>query len=238
MMSSIRNNRGEILSTPSNGWATFALMFVLLFGHGCGSAPPTQYYTLTSSPRAAAFIDGGGPTDSHRDGDHRGSGIALGVETFRVEPPYDRHEMVYRLGEGNPEVGFYAYHRWAAPLGHLVTTGLAEGLRGAEGLSRVEPASALGQYDALLRGRVVRAEELDLPGRQEAHLELDVQLMVGGEVRWQLRVHGTASGQVKSVAAMMGLMQEAFQDAVEQVHGGLVEGLKTVDPKPFAEPMI
>ena len=96
---------------------------VALLG-ACSSAPTTHYYLL--APKGASLSAGAPASDS--------AGLTVGVEPFTVDPPYDRDQLVYRLGLDSVEVGFYTYHRWAAPLGDLVALSLAEGLQGTPGI--------------------------------------------------------------------------------------------------------
>jgi uncharacterized lipoprotein YmbA len=136
--------------------------------------------------------------------------------------------LVYRMGEGSEEVGFYSYHRWAAPLGHLVMVALVEGLRGTPGLAYVEPVSLDGGDDAVLRGRVVRAEELDSPRGQEAHLELEFQLVIQGEVRWEGRLRGSAEGQVESVDGIVVLLGKALEEVIANLRLELTQELASL----------
>ena len=61
---------------------------------GCGSVPPTHYYVLEPQdvPRIEAF------------GTATARGLAIGVETFRVDPPYDQDRIVYRVGDAEVSI--------------------------------------------------------------------------------------------------------------------------------------
>ena len=162
--------------------AFIALLVCLWIFVGCGSTPTTHYYVLAptavTSPPAPAS-----------------EGLRIAVEPFTVDPPYDRDQLVYRLGADSLEVGFYTYHRWAAPLGDLVALSLAEGLQGTPGIRSIEPWSSSGEYDALLRGRVLYLEEVDTPGSQEARLRLELRLVDhDGVVFWSEEVAGSSAG--------------------------------------------
>ncbi len=95
--------------------------------------PPTHYYVLELDPGAAdgaaGAADGGGapPTPRRR---------TIGVRPFAVDAPYDQDRIVYRVGEGSAEVGFYSYHLWAAPLPSMLPAAVATGLEGATGRER------------------------------------------------------------------------------------------------------
>ena len=155
-----------------------------------------------------------------------GKSLRVGVEPFTVDPPYDSDRLVYRLGADSVEVGFYAYHRWAAPLGDLVAVAMAEGLRGNPGFASIEPATAGGDYQAFLRGRVVYLEEIDLPGQQQARLRIEMRLIdADGSTLWSDEVSGSASGQASSVAEIVHQIYAAFDQALEQARSSLAADL-------------
>ncbi|MEM1179563.1 MAG: ABC-type transport auxiliary lipoprotein family protein [Acidobacteriota bacterium] len=181
----------------------------------CGSAPSTRYYLL-----APPAMDGM-PAE-------KPAGQRLGVETFAVDPPYDQSRLVYRIGEGAGEVGFYEHHRWAAEPGRLVSTALAAGLRHLDGLATAEPASVVGNYDLILSGRVVSLEEVDLPDRQVARLALDLKLYSGSEdtLLWSGFLTAENGGTAADASDIMGQMQEAFDDLLRQLQGELGPAVK------------
>ena len=186
---------------------------VSLFG-ACSSAPTTHYYVLAPTrpaPEAAAPTNGS-------------AGLTIGVEPFTVDPPYDRDQLVYRLGVDSVEVGFYSYHRWAAPLGDLVAVSMAEGLRGTPGIYRVEPVTSGGDYSARLRGRVVYLEEIDIPGEQRARIGLELRLLDReGQVLWSGEVEGSATGSNETVAGIVEQLYQAFDQALAQARVELAQ---------------
>ena len=191
------------------------LLLALSLLMGCKSGlPATHYYVLVPLVEAA---EGEGAVD-------------LEVQTFLVDPPYDRDAVVYRLGGDSGEVGFYAYHRWASPLGRLVSVALAEGLRGTPGVGRVEPAGGQGSEGSthVLRGRVVKAGEVGRPTGVEAHFELEVELIREGSeaVVWARRVAGSAGGNPATAGEFMELLQQAFDQVVREIRRDLAETLE------------
>ena len=183
---------------------------VALF-EACSSAPTTHYYLLA-------------PTGSSLEADATGDseGLTIGVEPFTVDPPYDRDQLVYRLGIDSVEVGFYTYHRWAAPLGDLVAVSMAEGLRGTPGIDRIEPVTSGADYSARLRGRVLYLEEIDTPGQQLARLGLELRLIArDGQTLWAGEVEGSATGSNETVAGIVEQLYQAFDQALDQVRSGL-----------------
>lgn len=199
---------------------TFCLaVFLGLYGAlvGCaGSLPITHYYTLrrpqeltdiTSIPFA-------------------NEGLTIGVETFVVDPPYDQDRLVYRATHDSSEVGFYAYHRWASPLGRLVAVALAEGLSGTDGIASIQPATTTGNYDAHLGGRVIYLEEIDHPTRQEARMALDLRLVdPEGNTLWSQTLSSAADGQAENATEIMLQITAAFEDLLGQAREGMSQAI-------------
>jgi hypothetical protein len=99
---------------------------------------------------------------------------------------------------------------------------MAEGLRGTPGLELIEPWTSAGEYDALLHGRVLYLEEIDVPGQQEARLRLELRLVdLEGSMIWSQEVSGSASGQSDTVAHIVEQLYSAFAQALEQARSGL-----------------
>jgi len=181
----------------------------------CSSAPTTHYYVLAPTNTATEVA-----TLSSNS-----TGLRIGVEPFTVDPPYDRDQLVYRLGTDSVEVGFYTYHRWAAPLGDLVAVSMAEGLQGTPGIDHIEPVTSSGDYSAFLRGRVVYLEEIDMPGQQLARLALELRLVdKEGRMLWSGEVDGSAAGNSDSVAGIVKQIYQAFGQALEQARDGIAQG--------------
>lgn len=192
------------------------LILALLLVAGCRSAPTTRYYVVAPTRTAPVAVAESGDS----------SDLRIGVEPFAVDPPYDRDQLVYRLGADSVEVGFYSYHRWAAPLSDLLAVAMAEGLRGTPGIASIEPWSSGGDYDALLRGRVIYLEEIDVPGQQEARMRLELRLVsADGSTLWSQEVSGSAAGQNETVAQIVEQLYAAFDKALEEARSGLRRAL-------------
>jgi uncharacterized lipoprotein YmbA len=193
---------------------------IVVMALACRSAPPTRYYVLAPGGVAMA------PKSASRDP----TGLRIGVEPFTVDPPYDRDQLVYRHGPDSVEVGFYTYHRWAAPLGELVAVAMAEGLRGTVGIAAIEPVTAAGHYSAFLRGRVVYLEEIDLPDTQLARLRLELRLVdASGSTLWSQEVTGSSAGRNERVADVVEQLYQAFRDALQEARTGLTQAVASAD---------
>lgn len=170
---------------------------------GGGNVPRTHHYVLQPPPPPARTAP---------------SGLHVGVATLEVDPPYDQDRLVYRPKRGGTEVGFYNYHRWAAPLGRLMASSLAGALTGAPGVASAEPLVSGIDYDAVLFGRVVRVEEVEFPDRSEARVALALALEGGdGEILWRGSLEGRAEGRVLDGGDAMKLVQLAFGEIVGQL---------------------
>ncbi len=179
-----------------------------------GALPPTHYYTLRPQPAGAGEAAGGGAPRS------AAAGLAVGVETFRVDPPYDQDRIVFRPGPDSTEVGFYAYHRWAAPLGRLVAVAIADGLRDTPGIASIEPAVSTADYSARLGGRVLHLEEVDRPDGPQARIALAIELTGGdGGVLWSGTLRESATGPAATPAEIAGLMERALSRLLERLRG-------------------
>jgi uncharacterized lipoprotein YmbA len=170
-------------------------LLLLLFpalSAGCARVPPTHYYVLELREEYRAS-----PTTPRE-------GLRVGVKSFLVDPPYDQDRIVYRVGDPSAEIGFYAYHRWAAPLARMLPAVVAEGLSGTEGLRSVEPVGEGGTYDAYLHGRVRAVEEVDLTSGPTIRLraELALRLKDGTEL-WTHQLAGEVSAQTDQVKILV-----------------------------------
>jgi len=173
----------------------------------CSSLPPTHYYVVEIDPQASSKVGAAG--------DDPARAWTIGVRPFAVDSPYDQDRIVYRVGEGSAEVGFYAYHLWAAPLSSMLAAAVATGLEGADGVGMVEPITAGRTYRAILDGRVLAIEEIDLADRQVVRAEIELRLKgLDGAELWSDVV--AARGETRT---------EEVGDIVEAVTVALGEAL-------------
>lgn len=148
---------------------------------GCAKVPPTHYYHLAPGDGVSAA------TEPPR----------VGVRPFSVDAPYDRDRLVYRKGRREAEVGFYAYHRWAAPLATMLPALVARELGG-------EPVQPGSRYERYLEGRVVTFEELDVDGLPHAVCELELRLVhADGETLWRGTVRGERAVRTTEVSEVV-----------------------------------
>lgn len=192
---------------------TWTLALATLLAVGCGGGPKTHYYLLEPQSAAAAVAE-------------RSSDVRVGIKAFRVDPPYDQDYIVYREGGESPEVGFYWYHRWAAPLARMLPRVVAAALNEAGDGARFEPQDSSREYDAHLRGRVLSFEEVDVPDEQRVRVRILLTLTDrDGEVLWSEPVEGRGAVQSKEVRDVVEEMTGAVHRAVAEAAGSMGSAL-------------
>jgi len=110
------------VTRPRTGIAGLSLIAAVLVG--CGSSPPTHYYTLT----AVAPAPGGSP--------ERGSAeYSVSVGPVTLPEIVDRPQLVVRVGAN--QVALVDQHRWAEPLKSEIPRVIAENLSQLLGAQQV-----------------------------------------------------------------------------------------------------
>jgi len=204
-------------------FAVVSMLAVMLVG--CGGPPATHYYLLELTPSVAAGTGAGAER-----------GLTVGVRTFQVDPPYDQDRIVYRVRERSSEVGFYAYHRWAAPLSRMLPLAVATGLDGADGLRLIEPAVTGRSYDAYLVGRVLTLEEVDHSGGQDIVVRLKLGLRSGdGTEVWSEVLTAEDTIDTQDVGDIVEQMSQVVSRAIEQARGSF--GQAIIDARAARSPL-
>jgi uncharacterized lipoprotein YmbA len=194
----------------------------LLLAAGCSQLPPTHYYVLELAPAAVPSAAPG----SGNAGDAGSSGLTIGVRPFAVDAPYDQDRIVYRVGERSPEVGFYAYHLWAAPLSSMLPAAVATGLGGADGVGTLEAMVAGHRYDAILHGRVLAVEEIDLSDRQVVRAAIELRLRdAGGAELWTRSIDARGETRTEEVADIVEAIAAALAEALVEARAELGQAI-------------
>ena len=182
----------------------------------CARIPPMHYYTLQmrqDSSKAAAS-------------DPTGPGLVIGVLTFEVDPPYDQDRIVYRQAQGSPEVGFYNYHRWVAPLSRMLPGIVSEGLQETAGVTLVEPASSGRDYSGLLEGRVMEIEEIDGPSAPRARVRFSLTLRLkNAGVIWKETLEAEATPPASTVGGIVEALNAALRSSLDRARTELAAAL-------------
>lgn len=198
-------------SAKIGGMLGLAGLLVVLAG-GCGKLPPTHYYVLEAA-------------DMHPTATAAG-GLEIGVRAFRVDAPYDQDRIVYRVGADSPEIGFYAYHRWAAPLSRMLPGIVSDGLAGIAGVRSIEPVMPGRRYGAYLDGRVLVFEEIDLPGEQQVRARLTLRLTdADGAELWSGGLDVSGSTNADAVRVVVERMNELLGEALVETRAALALAL-------------
>jgi len=202
---------------PQRARIALLLMASLLCAACGGKRPPNHYYLLG----ALASQEEAAPSSSVGS-----EGLHVGVKAIHVDPPYDRDSIVYRVGVDSPEVGFYAYHLWAAPLSRMLPGVVASAFEGTEGIGTVEPVVPGRSYGAYVTGRVLAFEEVDLPEGQRVRISLSLRLRLadGGE-RWTRRISGESGLQAENVAEIVDAMRSLLSELLREARADLALAL-------------
>jgi uncharacterized lipoprotein YmbA len=194
------------------------LMTPLLLAACGGKRPPNHYY-LIGAPAPQDEV--AHLTTANSEGLH------VGVKSLHVDPPYDRDSIVFRVGADSPEVGFYAYHLWAAPLSRMLPGVVAAGLDGTQGIGAIEPVVPGRTYAANLTGRVQTLEEVDLPEGQRVRiaLSLGLRLADGSEV-WTGHLSGESGLRTDSVADIVDAMRSLLSGLLREARADLESALR------------
>ena len=183
---------------------------------GCASVPTPRYYQLRAGGDVAAAAAA-----------RKDSGPSLGVREFTVDPPYDQERIVYRVGSEVAEVGFYAYHRWAAPLSRMLPAVVAGALADTPGLGRIEPARPGSGYDAILEGRLLALEEVDAEGVPSVHVSLVLRLEdAEGAELWSGPVAASSTLNTDDVADLVGEINRLLVEQLRSSSSELVRALR------------
>ncbi len=181
---------------------------------GCAKIPPTHYYVLST------------PAPPNMTVPKR---LRVGVRPFRVNPPYDQDRIVYRVGSESPEVGFYAYHRWAVPLGRMLPGVVSRLLESGSPLASFEPAMPGRSYAAVLDGHLLLLEEVDTLAEQQARLRLSLVLRSSaGEELWSASVFRSVAGQAAGVDEIVLQMRTALESALKEMQPGITASLQSL----------
>ncbi len=184
---------------------------------GCAGAPQTHFYIL--EPQDLQAVEASGAATAR--------GLAIGVETFRVDSPYDQDRIVYRVGEGSTEIGFYEYHRWAAPLERMLPGVIAAVYSGVPGARSIEPMDSRRSYDAVMRGRVVVFEEVDTADGPRVRIQLTLRLDAVDETQlWSATLSRDAGVSSDNVRDVVTQMQSVLAEAAWESRPSLQSALR------------
>ena len=190
------------------------LLLLSALATGCGRLPANRYYVVQVQPPVEA---------------ERGDGLAIGVAAFHVDPPYDQDRIVYRLGASSPQVAFYPYDRWAAPLSRMLPAAVAAGLQGLKGVVTVEPIVPGRDHDARIHGRLVTLEEVDVADGPRVRLEITLELLArDGEGVWSVTLQGQEAVAATEVEEIVDAMNRLLAAELGRVRPGLEEAIATL----------
>ena len=124
-------------TASTNRFNVLAILCIFVgFAVGCGSSPPSRFYTLSAASGVA-----GTP-----------SNVSVAVGPVSVPPIVDRPQIVVSMGSN--QVRLEEFNRWASPLQSNIARVIAENLTALLGTTRVtlfpQSTSADAEYRAII----------------------------------------------------------------------------------------
>lgn len=184
----------------------------------CASAPQTHFYRLTPARVVA--------------GQRVVAGV-LAIQTFDSDSVYSSDQIVYR---GSPtRVDYYNYHRWISPPAIQLTDYFADALA-RSGLFRYVQADLTGAADAVLSGRVLAFDELDVSASRweaRAEIELNLEDPARGPPYWSKRYRATEPIGVRTPEGVAVALSAAMQRIVLTSAAELAAAMRTRAPASY-----
>lgn len=135
----------------------------LLLVAGCAKVRYPNYYTLVLAPTLS------------REGNAGRTLGSLAVRDFETPAYLRQGRIVYR--KSPTEVDFYAYHRWVTDPATIITTAIIGTLRSSGLFSQVDSDASHTKPEFLLRGQLMRLDEIDYGGSVRVEVKLSAQLI-------------------------------------------------------------
>jgi ABC-type uncharacterized transport system auxiliary subunit len=171
-----------------------------------GAVPPTHYYVLdlpAPAPAAAPL-------------EH--TAVLMPVRAGQV---IRQGRIVYR--ESPEEVGYYEYHRWAEDPEDSVARSLRQQVLALGTFARVADFDGRTTADYLLRGELLRLEEVDHGGGVRAAVEISLELVEVATARvvWKGTAEKTEMVPASEVRSVVSRLSAAADQAIRQLSGEL-----------------
>ncbi len=178
----------------------------------CGGAvPPTNYYVLdlpAPAPAAARL-------------EH--TAVLMPIRAGRV---IRQGRIVYR--ESPEEVGYYEYHRWAEDPEDSVARSLRQQVLALGTFARVAEFDGRTTADYVLRGELLRLEEVDHGGGVRAAVEISLELVEAATARvvWAGTAETTEMVPASEMRSVVSRLSAAADQAIRQLSGELDRHLR------------
>ncbi len=178
----------------------------------CGVAvPPTRYYVL----------DLPAPTPAAAPLGH--TAVLLPVRAGRV---IRQGRIVYR--ESREQVGYYEYHRWAEDPQDSVARSLRQQVLALGTFASVADFDGRATADYLLRGELLRLEEVDHGDGVQAAVEVSLELVETATARvvWAGRAEKIELVPASEVRSVVARLSAAAEQVIRQLSADLDSHLR------------
>jgi ABC-type uncharacterized transport system auxiliary subunit len=168
---------------------------------GCGRTRSPNYYTLNVPA----------PPDPPASENAR---VTLAIREFSAPTYLRQGAIVYKTSP--EEIGFYAYHRWAADPRDVVTNAITDRLRASAAFAHVKPYDGRPDAGYVLSGRLEKLDELDYEGGVKVEVALSAQMtsVATGATVWTNAVSEVADVNKRDVAAVVSAMDLTMERAI------------------------
>ena len=181
----------------------FCLATLVLLA-GCGRVRYPRYYTLN----LPAPPDPPASENAH---------ATLAIREFSAPTYLRQGAIVYKT---SPEqIGFYAYHRWAADPREVVTNAVIDRLRASAAFAFVKPYDGRPGASYVLSGRLERLDELDYEGGVKVEIALSAQMtsIATGATVWSNAVSEVGNVNKRDVSAVVSEMNGTMERAIKKL---------------------
>jgi ABC-type uncharacterized transport system auxiliary subunit len=171
---------------------------------GCGRVRYPQYYTLNLPA----------PPDPPAS---ENAYATLAVREFRAATYIRQGAIAYKT---SPEqIGFYAYHRWAADPSDAVTNAIIDRLRASGAFAVVKPYDGRPGVSYVLSGRLEKLDEFDYEDGVKVEIAVSAQMTstATGATVWSNAVLEVGDVNKHDVPAVVSEMNSTMQRAIKEL---------------------
>ena len=178
----------------------------------CGGAvPPTSYYVLD----LPAAVPAAAPLE-----------YTAVLMPIRVGGVIRQGRIVYR--ESPVEVGYYEYHQWGEDPRESVSRALREQVLALGTFARLDHFDGRTGADYVLRGELLRLEEVDHGGGVRAAVKISLELVESATARvvWASTAEKSELVSASEVRSVVAGLSAAAEQAIRQLSGELDRHLR------------
>ena len=182
------------------------LLFLSAGISGCTTVPAPKYYRVLLDPTEATAPPFSTPVASLR------------VARFQAVPPL-RQDSIVIYRDSSPRVDFSPYDRWESSPPDIVNRKLTEAFRESRLFSRVECQPSTTPADYILRGRILRFNQLKTQNGSygEVALEIEFQNYKTHAIIWSAMVQYREKARADDIEAVIDAVGSSLRYCIGQI---------------------